>query len=116
MPPKTNQIKELHFEVYGLNGCPYYIGAVQTLTQLKDSVNTHPHSKKNIKVKVTVKDIERNIWHNHIEQVCTKKVKTNKTKAKSHKTSPFIMCNGHFIGGYDSLSSELQKPTPFKGI
>lgn len=114
MPPKTNQKKELHFEIYGLNGCPYHVGAIQTLSQFKEHANANPNSNK--KIKVTIKDIERNIWHTHIDKVCTTKVKTNKTKAKTHKTSPFIICNGHFIGGYDSLNTELQKSIPFKGI
>ena len=114
MSHKTNQKKELHFEIYGLNGCPYHIGAIQTLTHYKGTINANPNSKN--KVKITIKDIERDIWHIHLDKVCTTKVKTNKTKAKTHKTSPFIICNGHFIGGYDSLSNELQKPAPFKGI
>jgi glutaredoxin len=95
----------LHFEIYGISGCPYFIGAVHTIHNYSA---TH---KKN--VKVTIKEFSSHVWHNHVEQISISKVKSNKIKGKLHKTSPYIICNGKFVGGYDSIVAELKKTKPF---
>jgi len=104
-------MRQLHFEISGISGCPYFVGAVHTLTHYKN--NSEIHGKI---IKLTVKELTRDKWHKHIEYLCNNKVKSNKNKAKLHKTSPYISCNGKFIGGYDSIHAELSKKEPFKGI
>jgi hypothetical protein len=49
------------------------------------------------------------------EEQCTMVIPSHKSKAAAHKTSPFIICNSHVVGGYEQLATELQKTKPFVG-
>jgi glutaredoxin len=103
---KNTSKRELHFEISGIKGCPYYISAIETLSHYKNN-------NKDKKVKLTIKELTGDKWDTHVEQVSTTHVKTNKIKGRLHKTSPYIICNGKFIGGFDSILAELKTAYPF---
>jgi hypothetical protein len=103
-------LPKVAFQVSGFQGCPFFEGAVSTLTALKKTAHGKTHD-----IVVTIKKITHDKWPGHLEEQCTLVIPSHKSKAAAHKTSPFIMCNSHFIGGYDQLVTELQKPKPFAG-
>jgi len=100
--------KSLHFQISGFEGCPFFEGALSTITMYKNNV----HGKTHI-VKVSVKKITYDKWPTHLEKQCALVIPSHKKRARDHKTSPFIICNSHFVGGYDQLANELQKSSPF---
>jgi hypothetical protein len=98
---------KLQFHISGFEDCPYYQNAVQTLKSYKIE-----NKKKNIVI--TTQKLTRDKWDNHLTIQCSTIVnKTQSAKASKHRTSPFITCNAKFVGGYDSLVTELQKKIPF---
>ena len=100
---------KLHFQVSGFEGCPYFEGAVGTLKMYKNG-----DASKTYDIKVNVNKISHDKWPGHLEKQCEVVLPSHKSRARSHTTSPFIVCNKHFIGGYDQLVLELQKKTAFK--
>jgi hypothetical protein len=103
-------LPKLDFQVSGFQGCPFFEGAVSTLADLKKIAHGKTHD-----IVVSVKKITHDKWPGHLEEQCTMVIPSHKSKAAAHKTSPFIMCNSHFVGGYDQLATELQKTKPFAG-
>jgi hypothetical protein len=99
---------KLHFKVSGFEGCPFFEGAVSTLTIYKNNEHGKSHT-----VKIDVKKITHDKWPIHLEKQIGGLISSHKSRARAHKTSPFIVCNEHFIGGYDQLVVELQKTKPF---
>jgi len=97
--------KSLHFHISGFEGCPFFEGAVSTLTMYKNNVQNN--------VKLSVKKITHDKWPGHLEKQCALVIPSHKSRARAHKTSPFIVCNDRFIGGYDQVALELQKSKPF---
>jgi hypothetical protein len=111
MSKKTKAtLPKLHFHVSGFTGCPFFEGAVSTLATLKKTAHGKTHD-----IVLNIKKITHDKWPGHLEEQCTMVIPSHKSKAAAHTTSPFIMCNSHFIGGYDQLATELQKTKPFAG-
>jgi glutaredoxin len=105
---KERKLPQLHFQISGFEGCPYFQNAVTTLKTYKKEIHGKTHE-----IVLTIKKILPEKWTGHLEKQCIVVLPKHKSRAEMHKTSPFIMCNTHFIGGYDQLSVELQKQKPF---
>ena len=103
-------LPKLNFHVSGFQGCPFFEGAVSTLADLKKTAHGKTHD-----IVVSIKKITHDKWPGHLEEQCTMVIPSHKSKAAAHKTSPFIICNSHFVGGYDQLATELQKTKQFAG-
>jgi len=108
MSKKPTEKKSLHFQISGFEGCPFFEGVVSTLTTYKNNVHGKTHD-----IKLSVKKITHDKWPMHLEKQCLIVLPSHKSRAHNHKTSPFIICNSHFIGGYDQIVTELQKTKPF---
>ena len=100
----------LYFQISGFDGCPFFEGAISTIKTYKKEAGGKVYD-----IKITIKKITHDKWSNHLEKQSEKSVKkTHQTRSRAHLTSPFIICNSHFIGGYDQLILEMQKSHPFK--
>lgn len=105
------KLPKLEFHISGFEGCPYFEGAVITLKNLKKTNHNKSHE-----IILTIKKIHPDKWANHLEKQCEIIIPKHKPHALIHKTSPFIHCNKHFIGGFDKLNLELTKTIPFSKI
>ena len=103
-----SKLQKLKFHIAGFEGCPYFEGAVATLKNFKKD-----NHGKTYEIVLSIKKIHRDKWSKHLEKQCEIVLEKHKPHALNHKTSPFIHCNNHFIGGFDKLNIELNKTTPF---
>ena len=103
---------KLHFKISGFEACPYFQNALISLKTFKNNAIAHTNSLSH-NVVITIHTIQRVDWPNHLEKRCNEIVISHKPHALLHKSSPFISCNNHFVGGYDKLIVELQNSKPF---